>query len=296
MLNGVIPILLSPFESDGSLDRESLNDLIEYYLKGDVDGLVCFGEVSEPSSLSDDEKDYILKTTLELSKDVPIITGISRENVELSVNAARMFLDRGVSALLLAPPRHPEMEEQKIFEYYCAIDEKVDAPIVILDQPAGIRPKMSPELIARIVKNTSNVRYLKIEEQPTPIKMERINELNEESLIMLGATHGRTFLWELERGAKGIMTSTPLPKILVSIWKNYNAGNIVAAREIFYKSLPLAYYFAEATVAVKKEVLKYKGAMKTSKMRDDSLKLTKGSVNDLIQLVDWTERSLEGLV
>lgn len=293
MISGVIPILLSPFLENGDFDRDGLKKLSEYYIHEHVDGLVCFGEVSEPNSLTVDEREYILKETKRMAGKLPIIAGISSDRVSDTLAMVDSYRDEGVSAFLLAPPKNPGMPQDQIYNFYRDVDRHLDLSVIILDQPARVRPVMSPELIVKIVRNTENVRYLKVEDQPTPMKMDRINQLKEKNLKILGASHGRNFYWELERGASGILTSTPLPEILVSIWRSYTSGNNEAAREIFYRSLPLAYYYSDAPVAVKKEVLRYTGRINSAKMRQMGLVLSDSAIEDLWKLVDWTKKSLD---
>lgn len=296
MFEGIIPILLTPFTEDGDLDYDSLRKLTEYYIKEQAKALVCLGEVSEPSTLKDEEKINIVDLVKKFSKGIPLICGISRESVDLTVTAAKEYSDLGVSGYLLAPPKNPSLSQIDIFNFYKKVDEKVDLPIVILDQPAGIRPKMSPEIIAKIVNETNNVRYWKVEDQPTPMKMEKMIKLKVDHLITLGASHGRNFFWELERGASGILTSTPMPEILSLIYENYQNGNIELAREIFYFSIPVTYYYSDYPVAVKKEILRHNGYINSSRMREEGLRLSDSAINDLIELVEWTKTSVDNIL
>lgn len=293
MLSGVIPILLTPFTEEGEIDKEGLVNLIQYYIKEHASALVCFGEVSEPDTLSEEEKQFILETTKNHANKTPLIAGISSDDIGSTIKAAEIFSDIGVTGYLLAPPKKPDLSQQSIYEFYKAVDQKVDFPIIIHDLPAGIRPLMSPELIVKIVRNTEHVRYWKAEDQPTQMKIEKVNSFSEDKLIILGASHGRNFFWELERGAKGIMTSTPMPEILSLIHNNYIAGNIDLARDIFYISTPLNYYYSNSPVVIKKEILKYNGHIKSSRMREVSPILTNDAVKDLIELVEWAKKSIE---
>lgn len=293
MFGGVLPLLLTPFGENGEIEIEDLRRLIGYYLDSMVDGLVCLGDASESQSLTEDEKNRIVKMTLDDAGELPVIAGISGQSAQQVLDSVEILPVNRLSGFLLPPPRDPGMENQEILDFYTSVDKHVDLPIIILDNPGIVRPVMSPELIVEIVRKTGNVRYLKVEEQPTSIKMEKINGLGERSLIMLGASHGRNFIWELERGAAGILTSTPLPRILVSIWKSFSGGQPDLAREIFYKSLPLAYFFSESPVAVKKAVLKHIGIIKSSRMRENSPALSPGALRDLVRVIEWTEASMD---
>ena len=52
-LQGILSVLCTPFQEDGSIDKKSLKRLVEHNLSWGVDGLVCFGLASEIYKLSD---------------------------------------------------------------------------------------------------------------------------------------------------------------------------------------------------------------------------------------------------
>lgn len=296
MIGGVLPLLLTPFGENGEIRLEDVKRLIGYYQDSMVDGLVCLGDASESQALTEDEKRDVVETTIKASKGLPIIAGLSGQTVDEVLDDIERLPINKLSGFLLPPPRNPGMADEKILDFYVSIDKRSDLPIIVLDNPGTIRPIMSPELIVEMVRKTKNVRYLKVEEQPTSLKMERINAIGERDLVILGASHGRNFLWELERGAAGILTSTPLPRILVSIWKSYSEGKTELAREIFLKSLPLAYFFSESPVAVKKEVLKHTGIIGSAKMREKSPTLSPAALRDLIRILEWTESNMDQIL
>ncbi len=296
MLSGVLTLLLTPFDEKGEVEFGDIKRLISYYQDSMVDGLVCLGDASESQFLNDDEKSRIVETTINVSKGLPVIAGISGQTADEVVNSLEELPQKGLSGYLIPPPRDPGMSGDKIIDFYSSIDRHTDLPIIILDNPQTIRPVISPEHIVEIVRKTQNVRYLKVEDQPTASKIEKLNSLGERNLAIFGASHGRNFFWELERGVSGILTSTPLPKILVSVWKAYSEGKTELARDLFLKSLPLAYFFPEYPVAVKKEVLKYLKVIGSSKTRKDAPILSQKSMKDLVDILEWTDLNMDGLL
>ena len=64
-LNGLFPILLTPFSDSLKVDFDTLDKLVEYYRKSHVDGLTCLGEVSEVDLLDEEEKRSILQSVIE---------------------------------------------------------------------------------------------------------------------------------------------------------------------------------------------------------------------------------------
>ena len=240
MLGGVIPLLLTPFRENGDIDPEDLERLMDYFVDSGVDVFACLGEGSEAANLTDEEKIQVIEITLKKARHLPLIAGLTGQSMQSINDEISRLPAHQLSGYLIPPPRSVGMSRNEILTFYTKVDQIVDVPIVILDNPGKVRPVIPPELIVDIVRKTRNVRYLKIEEQPTMLKMENLNLLGEKRLKILGASHGRNFLWELERGAAGILTSTPLPSILVAIWKSFARGDKERATDIFYKSLPLA--------------------------------------------------------
>ena len=58
-LRGIVPVLPTPFKEDGSLDRESLDRLIEHALTWKANGLAILGVASEVEKLTAEEYEAI---------------------------------------------------------------------------------------------------------------------------------------------------------------------------------------------------------------------------------------------
>ncbi len=60
MEKGVLVPVITPFLNDGSIDEETLRQLIEFYLKAKVHGLFALGSSGQGPALSDQRKHYAL--------------------------------------------------------------------------------------------------------------------------------------------------------------------------------------------------------------------------------------------
>lgn len=173
---------------------------------------------------------------------------------------------------------------------YRSVSKKYALPTVVLDNPALASPGSvwTPEAI---VSEAENVVCVKVEEQPSPPKVRAIRAALGTSISILGALHGRNLLWELAEGADGgVMTSAPIPEHLVSIYRLFReGGKVEEATDLFAKTLPpLANFYPERTVAVKKAILKELGVISEPLTRDPFPPLDEGSMVHLRRLLQWT--------
>lgn len=281
---GVLPILLTPFNEDGSIDWKSLENLTDLYQSANVDGITCLGEVSETDLLTGEERERIVKFCIDRFHGKPVVAGVSGNHdqmVQEAVNAEEM----GATAILVPPYGNGD---SAIYQHYMDMDSAVRVPIVLLDHPSSERPVMPVELIAKIAMNSENIKFLKIEDTPTALKMEKLEKSSRNLLTVYGASHGRYFYWELLRGAKGLMTSTPIPAMHVDIWNSFLSGDTRRAEELFYHSVPITFFMENIPVRVKKEVMVYMGIFRTSQMRKKGQFIPESGIKDLKNLVDWT--------
>ena len=288
MLFGILPILITPFSESGSIDVDSLHSLLKYYNDSGVDGITCLGEVSEAPFLSEEEKKIVRDASVEHFRGKTVVSGVWGNSLDEVVKACITAQDSGVHALLIPPPPNAGSEEI-ILKYFLHIDKKVDLPVVILDHPVTGRKGLSPELISRICSSTEKCRFLKIEDPPTALKMERIKEAGSSGITILGASHGRYFYWELLEGARGLMTSTPIPDVHIKIWNSFISGRKEEAFQLFLKTLPLSYFMESATVEVKKEIFLMNGIIRSSFLRSSDRVMTPVIKEQLEQLLKWTE-------
>ncbi len=293
-IKGVFPILLTPFNLKGSIDFEDLEKLTRYYVDSGVDGLACLGEVSESQWMEEKERRSILRKVMDcVSGKIPVVSGVGRETDRSTVEAAEYAQEIGASALLLAPQKKPDATEEEVLGRFRAVDRVAEKEIIILDNPTLGFSRLSIPLIERILGDCSMVTGIKVEDQPSQEKIAALRKAFGKELAIYGATNGRNLYWEMELGIDGILTSAPVPFHLVELWKLYRSGNKERALDLFLKTLPLAVYTPERTVAVKKEILKLLGIFKESTVRIPGGDLPDHMKKDVAAMLDWTGRMTE---
>jgi 4-hydroxy-tetrahydrodipicolinate synthase len=229
-IRGVVPILVTPFNPDGSIDEASLKSLIDFNIEAGVHGLgVALG--SEVFKFNEAERAQITAATVKsVNGRVPVIINSGAAGTDLAVFYSKAAEKAGADALMVIPPSFMPVSSDEIFEYYKAIDAAVGIPIILQDVPQGPIP---PGLALRIADACKNVKYIKVETLPVTQKVQAMSSAIGDRLTIFGGAGGSYFIEEMRRGAHGTMPFCSQPADFVAVWDAYQAGDENTARQRF---------------------------------------------------------------
>lgn len=290
-LRGIYPIVPTPFDERGAVDAESIVSLARFMADRGVAGLAILGVMGEAPKLSGAERREVIRAFREgLPKERQLVVGVSGTGTDLVIQSAREAAELGADALLVGPV--PVQNDDVLFEFYRRVDEAVDLPIVLHDYPESTKILLSPQLIAQMYKELRNVRYIKLEDPPTGNKMGRLRELGADGLGVFGALGGMYAFEELDRGALGIMTGFAYPELLVELQKRMDAGDRAGAAALFYDMVPLVRFEFQPGigVALRKEILKRRGAIRHSTIRHPGGRPDAKTLEHLWLIIDHLRR------
>jgi len=290
-LEGVYPILATPFTDKGEVDEPSLRELVRFLLHAKVDGIALFGMASEMYTLLEDEKTRIAEIVAdEVKGRVPLVFGSGHTGLEAAVHMSKKAEKAGADALMVLPPYMAKPDSTRLYEYFAAIAKAVDIPIMIQDAPLASGVNIPSALMVRLSKQFENIRYVKVEAPPTTIKMTEVLEQSEGRLTVFGGMNGLYFYEELKRGAAGTMPACEFPEVCVKIYQAFKAGDLETARTTFYQYLPFVRIgtLPGYAMSVHKEVLKAGGVIRSAFVRNPN-----APINDAIR--DEVMDTLKGL-
>jgi len=294
-LEGVYSVLPTPFHDDGSLDLESMRRVVDLFIANGVSGLTALGVTGEVARLTEAERQTVLTTVVDhVNGRVPVVSGTSADGLHLCIEYTRNAKNAGASAVMISPPRMAKLNSEAVVRHFAAVAEAVDIEIVVQDYPPISGFTMEPALLARIARGIPRARTIKLEDPPTPFKTSRILEATKDVEVRIfGGLGGVFLLEELMAGATGAMTGFAFPEILVEIVKAYRAGNVDHAADVFYRSVPLMRFEFQEGIgqAIRKEVLKRRGALKSAAIRAPGAKLDATTLAALDRVMNWVKES-----
>jgi 4-hydroxy-tetrahydrodipicolinate synthase len=286
-LRGVFAIMATPFDEQGNLDEASLKSLIEFELGAGVAGLTILGIMGEAHKLADEERRRVVTLVMEqVSGRVPVVVGTGHSGTEMAARFSREAEEAGAAAVMVAPSPFAKTPEA-LRDYYGGVARTIRIPIVLQDEPATTGVLQPASLIVELARAVERIRYVKLEEPPTPAKISQLRRMGGANLRLFGGMGGQYFLEELLRGAVGTMTGFAYPEILVAIQSKLEAGRGQEAALLFYRYLPLIRYEAQVGIglAIRKEILRWRGAIRSATIRTPGTRLDPETGKELYDIL-----------
>jgi 4-hydroxy-tetrahydrodipicolinate synthase len=289
---GVFSVLPTPFRGGADIDVESLKRVVQLITSAGVNGVTALGVTGEVSRLNERERKVVVETVVaEVAGRGKVIVGASADGVRTCIEYSREAKALGASAVMVSPPRMLKLNTESVVNHYKALAEAVDLPIVVQDYPPISGFAMEAGLLARIAREVPAARTIKLEDPPTPFKTARIlAAAGDTKVAILGGLGGVFLLEELMAGAAGVMTGFAYPEVLVKVVSLYRAGQIDQAADLFYRFVPLMRFeFQEGIgMAIRKEVLRRRGALADGSTRAPGAVLDAGTRAALDSVLAWT--------
>lgn len=229
-LQGVVPILVTPFDEGGRIDIDSLQSLVDFNIDAGVHGLgVALG--SEIFKFSEAERDLVASVVVDSARGrVPVVINTGASGTDLALQYSRSAETRGADALMVIPPHFMPASATEIADYYRTIDAGVGIPIILQDIPQAPVP---PALALRLARECANVRYVKVETLPITGKVADMVTAVGDALTVFGGAGGSYFIEEMRRGSRGTMPFCSQPAAFVETWSRFQAGDHGGARQVF---------------------------------------------------------------
>ncbi|HWQ37552.1 MAG TPA: dihydrodipicolinate synthase family protein [Burkholderiales bacterium] len=287
-LEGVFPILPTPFHDDETFDRESMTAVVRFMRELGVDGITVLGVLGEASRLSDGERELVIRTAVQAADGLPVIVGASAGATYTARELAKMAQCSGACAVMVTPHAEAVPSDERIVEYYRGIADAISIPIVLQDHPASTQVHMSAALIARITAEVPAIAGIKEEAVPTAPKIRQLRGLLKRPLKILTGLGGLYALFDLEAGSDGFNTGFAFPEALMAMHRASRAQDWVRVRSIYRRFLPLIVFEQQPGVAIRKEVFRLRGLIKTGRVRHPGAGISPETSAQLRALLDET--------
>jgi len=285
---GVYPILATPFQDDERPDLESFDRLVRFMARLRVDGVTVLGVLGEANRMLDREREVLIRTAVRATEGrLPVIVGTSHSGTQAAVGLSQMAQELGAQAVMVTPHGEAVPNDQRVFEYYRAIGAGIRIPIVLQDHPASTGVHMGAPLMLRIVNEVENVAAMKEEALPTAPKiralLDGMTARRVPILTGLGALYAQ---FDLEAGSSGFNTGFAFPDVLATMVKAAKAGDLGSMRALYARMLPLIVFEQQPGVAIRKEILRLRGAIQGNRVRHPGANITPAVAEQVRALIE----------
>ncbi|NML46171.1 dihydrodipicolinate synthase family protein [Ramlibacter sp. G-1-2-2] len=293
-LRGLCVVAQTPFDAEGAVDLKSVDTLAEFYFKHGAAALTVLGVAGEAPKLTQDESLAVAERYIRAAQGRPIIVGVSNAGVAQLAELTAQVMDRGAAGVMIAPPGGLKTEEE-LFSYFAAVFKRIgDVPVVLQDFPFSTGTWMSVASMLTLIERHPQIRVIKEEDLPSITKITRLRAGTGRRVGILTGNNAMFLPLEMGRGIDGPMAGFSHPEMLSGVYELYTAGRVQEAHELFDTYLPLLSYENQSQwgVAVRKEILRRRGAIKSAVMRSPGPVLTPTDHAEIDFLLSRLDRAL----
>ncbi|MFK5913480.1 MAG: 4-hydroxy-tetrahydrodipicolinate synthase [Woeseiaceae bacterium] len=153
MFQGSMVALVTPMNSDGSVNDDALTQLIEFHVKNSTDAIIAVGTTGESATLNEHEHCRLVKRIVEVvAGRIPVIAGTGANSTTEAITLTKCAKDAGADACLLVTPYYNKPTQEGLYLHHKAIAEAVDIPQILYNVPGRTAVDMLPETIGRLSK------------------------------------------------------------------------------------------------------------------------------------------------
>ena len=236
-LSGCGTALITPFRN-GEVDYDAFAALVDRQVAAGIDVLVPLGTTGETPCLEDEERIKVLQIAKEHSNGLPIIAGGGTNSLQHTIRSMRQLEPHGVDAFLIVVPYYNKPTQEGQYQYFKAVAESTDRPIVLYNVPGRTGVNMAAETTLRLAE-IDNVVAVKEASGNREQIMEILRNAPEGFQVLSG--NDDDTLWMMENGGAGIISvaSNVAPVQMAQFIKAVREGRMEEAQAWNEKLTPL---------------------------------------------------------
>ena len=235
---GVTTAMITPFRSDGSVDFDGLRKNTRHQLDNGIIGLLPLGTTGETPTLSEEEKEKIVRIVVEEADGkVPVMVGVGTNSTEKTIKNAGQAKAWGADALLVVTPYYNKPTQEGIIAHFHTVCDATDLPVVVYN----IQGRTGTNIETNTLKSVAEKKNI-IAVKEASGNIHQMTDVLEQipEIAVYSGDDGMTFPL-ICLGGQGVISvvSNLLPGLVVEMVSECLAGNMAQARQLHFKLLPL---------------------------------------------------------
>ena len=237
----LLTAMVTPFDTEGSLDLERGAELANRLFDNGGDALVVCGTTGESPTVNYDQKIELFRTVLEgAGTRGAIIANVGDNCTADSVAFAQKVEKLGVDAVMAVTPYYNKPPQEGLYRHFKAIAESVDVPVILYNIPGRCVINIEPDTILRLAHDVENIVAVK-QANADLAQVKRIVEEAPDGFELLSGDDALT-LPMMELGGTGVISvlshvAGPSVKAMIEY---FLAGDTEKAHQLEDILMPLA--------------------------------------------------------
>jgi 4-hydroxy-tetrahydrodipicolinate synthase len=252
-LVGSYPPIITPFKA-GKIDYDTYASLLEFQIREGTHGVVVNGTTAEPSTLTIEERNELVKTAVEVvRRRIPVVAATGSqshaETLQLTEYAAKI----GADALLIVTPYYVRPPQRGLVAYYDDLGERTSLPFMIYHIPGRAAVSVELSTLEQIAEHNDNFVGIKHAVADLPFVTDVLQRFGPDFRVFVGLEEYTFPMMAL--GAAGTMNAVAnlVPRRIAALADETLAGNMAIARKLHFElsGLNRAVFFDTNPISIK---------------------------------------------
>ena len=228
--------LLTPFKG-GEVDYTAFAATVDWQVTAGMDFLVPLGTTGETPTLTESEKLQVLEVALQHAAGKPVMAGVGTNSVTGTLANMRLLQD--ADAYLIVAPFYNKPPQRGIYEYFKALAQSTDKPIVLYNVPGRTGCNIEAETTLALARNIPNIVGVK-EASGNIAQIQAILDGRPDGFSVLSGNDDQTFEL-MQKGADGVISvaSNVFPSAMADFVHALQAGKFEEAKKMDDRLNPL---------------------------------------------------------
>lgn len=150
--------IVTPMNSDGSVNLSRLRELIDFQIENHTDAIIVCGTTGESATLNHAEHVEVIKTAVEHTAGrIPVIAGTGSNDTNYAVSLSKEAESLGVDGLLMVTPYYNKTSQAGLVAHYHHVADRVNTPIIVYNVPSRTGTNIKPETYLALSKHPNIV-------------------------------------------------------------------------------------------------------------------------------------------
>lgn len=232
LFKGVATALVTPMNSDGSVDYKSLDKLVDWQIKEGVSALVACGTTGEASTLTDEEHRNVIRHVVEKAdKRVPVIAGTGSNDLDYALSLTKYACEAGADAVLTVTPYYNKATQAGLVQMFTKLAEESTAPVILYNVPSRTGVNIEPSTYKALCDHENIIGIKEANGNISKI-VETMSYVNGKLDLYSGNDDQIVPLMSL--GGQGVISvvSNILPKKTAELCSRYFSGDVEGAAQL----------------------------------------------------------------
>lgn len=179
--------LVTPFNSDLSVDHNALTNIVNYNIENGTDYLVICGTTGESVTITKQEKKAVIATISKANNGrVPMVLGIGGNNTMAVIEEIKTTDLSEIDAILSVSPYYSKPTQEGVYQHFKAVSEASPIDIILYNVPGRTSKNVEPRTTLRLANDFKNIIAVKEAGNNVAQYLELIKNKPEDFLIISG--------------------------------------------------------------------------------------------------------------